>query len=128
MAKKKKEIKQDYIQLELIPLTEVEKLYKEFSEVKESTDKVRRGVFAKVTDLAKKVTDLTCQLESLQHQLIVMNQWMITQLGLAGNVPLQPGEHQEIEFQHITNLNVTSVERSQQLQGLEISDGQSLSA
>ncbi len=117
-----------YFQLELIPLTDIECLSFAVKEYKQSSDKVRRGVYAKVTDLAKKVTELTCQVESLQHQIIVMNQWMITQLGLAGNALSMQGQSLVPEFQHITNLNVTSAEKSSQSQDQETMDGQSLSA
>ncbi len=119
---------EQYFQLELIPLTDIECLGFAVKEYKQSADKVRRGVYAKVTDLAKKVTELTCQVESLQHQIVVMNQWMITQLGLAGNALSMQGQPLTTEFQHITNLNVTSAEKSSPSQDLEIMDGQSLSA
>lgn len=91
---RKKKAPSQYIQLDLIPPTELEKLYAEFKEVKESADKVRRGIFAKNTDLAKKVQDLTCEIESLQKQIITLSEWMITQIGRVSTVPsIQGTDH-----------------------------------
>jgi hypothetical protein len=128
MAKKKKEIIDNYLQLDLIPPTEIEKLYKEFTEVKESSDKVRRGVFAKHTALSKKVDELTCQIESLQKQLIVMSEYMITRLGVVENAPLQPEESQEITFLRITSINVAYADKRHPSHTREITNIQNLSA
>ncbi len=127
MPRKKKESKTDYIQLELIPLTEIEKLYKEFTEVKESSDKVRRGVFAKTTDLAKKVTELTCQIENLQNQLTTLYRWII-QHGVVTPAPSMQAESQETVSLHITRVNVAFAGKLYPLHALEITDIQSLSA
>lgn len=126
---KKKNVRPEYIQLELIPLTETEKLYKEFKEVKESSDKVRRGIFAKNTELAKKVTELTCQIESLKNQIMVMAQWMITQHGFAypaeSNTVLELYETTQL---HVTQVNVAFAEKLHRSHTLEIMDIQILSA
>lgn len=128
MPKKKKEIKDAYIQLDLIPPTELEKLYAEFKEVKESSDKVRRGIFAKNTDLAKKVDMLTCEIESLKAQLVTMNEWILTRFGAVESVQSNTVEIQETTSLHITNLNVTFAEKLHRSLGHEITDIQSLSA
>jgi hypothetical protein len=111
VARKKNEIKDNYIQLDLIPPTEVEKLYKEFTDVKESSDKVRRGVFAKTTGLAKKVQELECQIESLQQQLFTLNSLLIIQLGLVTNVQSNTVESQETTSLHTTSVNVMFAEK-----------------
>lgn len=127
MPRKKKEVKNDYIQLELIPLTELEKIYKEFTEVKESSDKVRRGIFAKNTDLAKKVDVLTCEIESLKAQLITMNEWIISRLGSV-EIAEKNMELQETTSLHITKINVMFAEKLHPLHTQEIMDIQSFSA
>lgn len=113
MGEMKRKIKDSsYIQLDLIPLTEIEKLYKEFSEVKNSADKVRRGIFAKQTDLAKKVEDLTCQLETLQSQMIKMHEWIMKKLGLLENVHFPAdGSLSETTSLHITKINAAYAEK-----------------
>jgi len=108
MAKKKKEVIDNYLQLDLIPPTEIEKLYKEFIEVKESSDKVRRGVFAKHTALSKKVDDLTCQIESLQNQLIVMNEFILTRLGC---IETKTDYCDEITCLNVTKLDVSYADK-----------------
>lgn len=126
MAKKKK---QEYIQLDLIPPTEIEKLYTEFKDVKDSSDKVRRGVFAKHTELSKKVQELTCEVENLQKQLITLSEWIITQLGHVDNVlKKQDGSHGETISLHVTSLNVEHVRKLHPSQVQEITDILILSA
>jgi len=129
MGRKKKEIKNDYIQLDLIPPTQAEKLYKEFINVKESTDKVRKGVFAKHTELSKKVQDLTCQIESLQKQMIVMSEWIIRQLGLVDHAQkAQDGSLGETTSLRITSINAAYAEKLHPSHISEISDMNILSA
>lgn len=128
MAKKKKEIKDDYIQLDLIPPTELEKLYAEFKEVKESSDKVRRGVFAKATDLAKKVDVLTCEIDSLKAQLVTMTSWILTQLGAVESVQYLTEESQETTSLHITMESVKFADKLHRSHGQEITDIQNLIA
>jgi len=108
MPRKKKEAIDNYLQLDLIAPTEIEKLYKEFTEVKESSDKVRRGVFAKHTALSKKVDALTCQIENLQHQLIVMNEFILTRLGC---IETKMDYCDEITCLNVTKLNVSYADK-----------------
>jgi hypothetical protein len=126
MGRKKKD---DLMQLELIPLTEVEQLRKDFNEVKESSDKVRRGIFAKNTDLAKKVDTLTCQIESLQKQLITMSDWMLTRIGYVSTVHSQPdGNLGDTMSLRITPVNVEHAGKLHRLHIQEISATLILSA
>lgn len=127
MPRKKKEVNTNYIQLDLIPPTEIEKLYKEFTEVKESSDKVRRGVFAKHTELSKKVQELTCQIESLQNQMNMMANWII-QHGHVQTVQLPQEESHETVCLHITKANVAFAEKLHPLHIPEFSDILILSA
>ncbi len=120
MAKKKKEIIDNYLQLDLIPLTEIEKLYKEFTDVKESADKVRRGVFAKHTVLSKKVEDLTAQIDSLQKQLIVLSEFVITRVGSLDKINKEVKEAEEITCLNITNINVNYAHQKHRSHGFEI--------
>lgn len=119
MAKKKKEIIDNYLQLDLIPTTEMEKLYKEFTDVKESADKVRRGVFAKHTVLAKKVEELTAQIDSLQKQLIVLSEFVITRVGSLDKIK-DVQENQEITCLNITNININYAHQRHPSHDLEI--------
>ncbi len=119
---------QHYQQLELLPLTEIECLGYAVKEYKASADKVRRGVYAKTTDLAKKVQELTCLVESLQHQIIVMNQWILTRIGAVTTAPYQPAEFREIAFLHTTKMNVTYAGKSNPSHVQEIMDILDLSA
>jgi uncharacterized membrane-anchored protein YhcB (DUF1043 family) len=52
-------------QLELFPLSDVEVLAKELKKVKESSDNVRRGIFARFDNLAKMYMDLHKKYEDL---------------------------------------------------------------
>jgi hypothetical protein len=123
MAKKKKETKGEYVQLDLIPPTEVEKLYKEFNEVKDSSDKVRRGIFSKHTELSKKIEELTCQIESLKHQLVVVTEWTITQIGGVSNVQnKQDGSLQETISLHVTPINAAYADKTSRLHMQETLD------
>jgi len=126
MTRKKKA--PTYIQLDLIPPTEAEKLYAEFKEVKESSDKVRRGVFAKQTDLSKRVEDLTCKLENLQKQLVVLSEWTITRLGSVTPAPQKPVENLGMMCLPTTSLNVMFADKLHPLHLQEAMDGLFLSA
>lgn len=123
MAKRK-----EYIQLDLIPPTELEKMYAEFLEVKTSSDKVRRGIFAKHTELSKKCQELTCQVESLQAQLVTLSSWVLSRLGSAVNVQCKPEEHQETVFLPTTKINVTYANKLYQSRDQETTDALILSA
>ena len=126
MPRKKKE---DLMQLELIPLTEIEQLRRDFTDVKESSDKVRRGIFAKNTDLAKKVDALTCQVQNLQRQLLTMNDWVLTRLGYVPTAHSHPdGNLGDTMSLHITSANVEHASKLHRLHTQEISATLSLSA
>lgn len=56
-------------QLELFPLTELDLLRLELQAVKESSDKVRRGIHAKHGDLAKKYLELMYEFEALKKAM-----------------------------------------------------------
>lgn len=76
-SRKKKEneeinLAETWNQLELVPLTPFETLQKNVCEYKESSDKVRRGIYAKHTALAKRITDLETQMQEMKHQLEVL--------------------------------------------------------
>jgi hypothetical protein len=118
----------EYLQLDLIPPTELEKLYAEFREVKDSSDKVRRGIFAKHTDLSKKVQELTCQIENLQSQLIILNEWILTRLGSVINAQLKPEVIPEEMSSRSMSSNVEFVKKSRRSRRREITDGLFLSA
>lgn len=73
---RKKKSNNEMIQFSLIKEIDVDKIYAEFLDVKTSADKVRRGVFAKQTDLAKKVDELTLQVSTLEEQIRIMKEWI----------------------------------------------------
>lgn len=56
-------------QLELFPLNELDLLRLELRQVKESSDKVRKGIHAKHGDLAKKYLELLHEFEILKKVL-----------------------------------------------------------
>jgi len=49
--------------------TDLEKLVRRFDEVEKSSSKVRRGIFAKHSDLAKKYMELNQRLEIIERNI-----------------------------------------------------------
>lgn len=86
MARKKSDKQKEYLQLELIPLTEIEQIKKEFDEVKESASKVRKGMFKRHSELAKKIEDLSCQLTSLQNQMLLLSKHVDNTLTMCAKI------------------------------------------
>jgi hypothetical protein len=61
----------EYLQMDLIPPTEteIESLTKNVVEIKESCDKVRKGMFKRHSELLEKIEDVKCKLENLEAKL-----------------------------------------------------------
>lgn len=58
------------LQLDFLSEVHLEYDYKkELQLVKESNEKVRRGIFAKHADLSKKYSELSCRLEILERNI-----------------------------------------------------------
>jgi len=64
-------------QLELFPLNEVEKLAIEVKKVKESSDNVRKGIFARHNNLAKMYMDLHKKYEELCESVNVKSKAIV---------------------------------------------------
>ncbi len=59
----------EYLQLELIAPTELEILSKNVEQIKESSDKVRKGMFKRHGDLTKKIEGVECRLDQIEKTL-----------------------------------------------------------
>jgi hypothetical protein len=57
------------LQLTFFPPTETEMLSQHVKELKESADKVRKGVFARHTKLAKMIDELTCRIDRMEQNI-----------------------------------------------------------
>jgi hypothetical protein len=57
------------LQLTFFPPTETEVLMHRVNEIKESSDKVRKGVFARHTKLAKLIDELTCRIDQMEKNI-----------------------------------------------------------
>jgi|GEM_PF-6811769 len=109
----------EYIQLDLIAPTEIEILAKNVQEIKESSDKVRKGVFKRQSELTKKLEAIECRLDQIEKQMKrVLN-------GFAAIAQEEPEEfgHTDIS-QHSIKTFVMSVDASQLLPVPEIGLGQ----
>ena len=64
-----KETTVEYLQMDLIPPTEIERLAKNVGEIKESCDKVRKGMFKRHSELAKNIEALECRLDQIEKTI-----------------------------------------------------------
>lgn len=117
-----------YIQLNLIKKTEAEKLHEEFLKVKESSDKVRRGVFSKQSELSKKFEEMKCEIESLKSQLEIVSKWIEKTSTLVENVQTKEVLSRAEQCQRTTCKFATSAKKKKMLLTSEISDMKILTA
>lgn len=68
-------------QLELFPLNDIERLSVEVKKVKESSDNVRKGLFARHNELAKMYIDLHKKYEELRLYVNMKPESKIEKLG-----------------------------------------------
>ncbi len=109
----------EYLQMDLIPPSELEILAKNVEEIKESSDKVRKGMFKRHSELAKKIEEVECRLDQIEKTLKRI-QNMFAQL--ARNEPAECGP-MDIS-PHSIKTFVMSVDASQLLPVPEIGNMQ----
>lgn len=98
----------EYLQLELIAPTEIEVLAKNVQEIKESSDKVRKGMFKRHGELAKKIEAVECQLEQIEKKL---NKILRGFALIAQEEPEESGH--KVTSEHSTQIFAMSVDASQ---------------
>ncbi len=100
----------EYLQMDLIPPNEVEILAKNVEEIKDSCDKVRKGMFKRHSELAKKIEAIECQLQNLEMRL---GQILV---GFAPPALEEPEESGQVDTsEHSIKTFVMSVDASQLL-------------
>lgn len=114
-----KETTVEYLQMDLIPPTEVETLAKNVEEIKESCDKVRKGMFKRHSELSKNIEALECRLNQIEKTL---NKILSGFALIAQNEPEESGHMDTLP--HFTKTFVMSVDASQLLPVPEIGLGQ----
>ncbi len=62
------------LEMNLLNKTPAQLADERMDRIEASVDKVRRGVFAKATDLSLRLTYLESEIEALKHQLWVMGE------------------------------------------------------
>lgn len=61
------------LRLNLLNKTSEEMIYEEMARIEHQADKIRRGVFARCSDLSLKIGALEQEIEALKHQLWVIS-------------------------------------------------------
>ncbi len=110
-----KETNVEYLQLELIAPTEIEVLAKNVEEIKESSDKVRKGMFKRHGELSKKLEAVECRLDQIEKTL---NKILRGFAAIAQDEPEESGQPDTSQL--ATKIFAMSVDASQQFAVPEI--------
>ncbi len=94
--------------IDFFPPTEMEILHHHFKEVRDSADKVRRGIFSRHTKLAKSIEEITCKMESIQEQLLVLGNYVTSVMTALQSADLKAGK---AVYQHTIPQRAPSVKR-----------------
>jgi len=117
MTKEKSTV--EYLQLELIAPTELEVLSKNVAEIKDSSDKVRKGMFKRHGELTKKIEAVECRLEQIEKKMNrILNGFAL----IAQDEPEESGQRDTSE--HSTQIFAMSVDALQLFAVPEIGLGQ----
>ena len=104
------------LQLTFFPPTETEILSRHVDELKESANKVRKGVFARHTKLAKQIDELSCQINEIKHSIKVLESLVMS----AMTVPINLDSSSQKPLTLITLDSVESVNPKRQSRRQEI--------
>ena len=103
-----KETTVEYLQMDLIAPTELEIIAKNVKEIKESSDKVRKGMFKRHNELDKKIEALQCRLDQIEKKMKkILNGFAL----IAQEEPEESGH--KVISEHSTQIFAMSVDASQ---------------